>query len=94
MYYKKHNSLLSNGERISFMFNYIGKVNQSISKRWMNLKANWNYHIDKKLEAFGIVEIILILVIIVGLVLIFKGEIETIVNDAIDSIRGKAGKIV
>ena len=46
------------------------------------------------LEAFGVVEVILILVIILGLVIIFKGEIENIINDAIDSIKGKAGKIV
>ena len=46
------------------------------------------------LQAFGVVEVILILVIILGLVVIFKGEIESIINDAIDSIKGKAGKIV
>lgn len=54
---------------------------------------------DKKwskfyINAFGVIEIVLILVIIIGLVLIFKSEIERIVTDAINSLTGKAGKII
>lgn len=45
-------------------------------------------------NAIGVVEIILILVIIVGLVLIFKGEIEQLLQDAINSLTGKASKII
>lgn len=47
-----------------------------------------------QLEGFGIIEMLLLLAIVVALIILFKGEIETIVNNAIDSIKGKAGKIV
>lgn len=45
-------------------------------------------------DAFGVVEIILILVIIIGLVLIFKDQIESIITDAINSFSGKAKQII
>lgn len=45
-------------------------------------------------NAIGVIEIILILVILIGLVIIFKDEIEQLVNDAINSLTGKAGKII
>lgn len=62
----------------------------------MNNKMNNEMNNKEKLykNAFGVVEIILILVIIVGLALIFKSEIEQLVNSAIDSLTGKAGKII
>lgn len=67
--------------------------------RWKERGKDLIWTVQRKLDrftvqAFGVVEIILILVIILGLVVIFKGEIETIVNNAIDSIKGKAGRIV
>lgn len=42
----------------------------------------------------GVIEIVLILVILIGLVLIFKQQITTIVNNAFSSISGNAGKII
>lgn len=45
-------------------------------------------------NAFGVVEVILILVIVVGLVLIFKNEIEEIVQKAISAFTSDANKII
>ena len=42
----------------------------------------------------GVIEIVLILVILIGLVLVFKEQITDIVNDAFASISGDAGKII
>lgn len=42
----------------------------------------------------GVIEIVLILVVLIGLVLIFKDQITAIVNDAFKSISGDAGKIL
>lgn len=42
----------------------------------------------------GVIEIVLILVILIGLVLIFKDQITAIVNNAFTSISGNAGKII
>lgn len=45
-------------------------------------------------DGIGIVELILILVILIGIVLIFKDKITQIVNDAFKVITEKAGKII
>lgn len=57
--------------------------------------------IKNALEAFrqdqsgiGVVEIILILVILIGLVLIFKNQITGIINSAFDSISVNSDAIV
>lgn len=42
----------------------------------------------------GVIEIVLILVILIGLVLVFKEQITGIVNDAFAAISGDAGKII
>lgn len=47
-----------------------------------------------KQEAVGIIEVILILVVIIGLVLIFKDQISDIITDAMKSITNDAGKIL
>jgi len=49
-----------------------------------------NYQVD----GVGVVEIILILVILIGLVLIFKDQITDIVNDAFDAITQDATDII
>ncbi len=46
-----------------------------------------------QLEGIGVIEIILILVIIIGLVLIFRNQISDIIQTAFDSINGNAGDI-
>jgi hypothetical protein len=47
----------------------------------------------KQLEGIGVIEIILILVIIIGLVLIFRNQIEAIIKEAFDAINGNVTKI-
>ena len=42
----------------------------------------------------GVVEVILILVILIGLVLIFKSEIESLVGSVFDAISGKTNSIL
>ncbi len=46
-----------------------------------------------RLEGVGVVEIILILVIVIGLVLIFRNQIVTIISNAFASINADAGSI-
>lgn len=48
----------------------------------------------KEEEGVGVVEIILILVILIGLVLMFKDEIEKIIEKAFKAIRDDSGKIL
>lgn len=49
-----------------------------------------NYLQDE--EGMGTVEVILIIVVLVGLVLIFKKQITTIINDLFDSIVTKSAE--
>lgn len=42
----------------------------------------------------GVIEIVLILVILIGLVLVFKDQITSIVNNAFTAISNDAGKII
>ncbi len=44
-------------------------------------------------EGVGVVELILILVVLIGLVIIFKKQLTEIVNDIFETISKKAGKI-
>lgn len=53
------------------------------------LKEFW-----KDEEAIGIVEIILILVILVAIVLLFKGKITTVVNSAFSAFEKDSGSII
>lgn len=47
----------------------------------------------EELDAVGVIEVILILVIIIGLVLIFREQIGTIIQSAFDSILSDADGI-
>lgn len=49
---------------------------------------------NKKMDAVGIIEIILILVILIGLVLLFKTQISGIVTKAFDAITKGSDKII
>jgi len=42
----------------------------------------------------GVIEIVLMLVVLIGLVLVFKDQITAIVNNAFTAISGDAGKII
>ena len=41
----------------------------------------------------GVVEVILILVVLIGLVLIFKDQLTNLVNDLFENIMDEAGKV-
>ena len=56
------------------------------------LEQSTGYFKDNR--GVGVIEIVLILVILIGLVLIFKDEITDIVNTAFESISGDAEKII
>ena len=45
-------------------------------------------------RGIGVVEIILILVVLIGLVILFQGEIKSIVSNALSSISGSASQII
>ncbi|MFR4351852.1 MAG: Flp1 family type IVb pilin [Roseburia sp.] len=47
----------------------------------------------KEEDGVGVVELILILVVLIGLVLIFKEQLTDLVNNIFDTITGKAGKV-
>ncbi len=49
--------------------------------------------VNKQVEGVGVIEIILILVILIGLVLIFRDQIAEIVNEAFASITSDASGI-
>jgi Flp pilus assembly pilin Flp len=44
-------------------------------------------------DGIGTVEVILILVVIIGLILIFKDQLTTLVNNIFKTIKEKAGKV-
>ncbi len=49
--------------------------------------------VTRQLDGIGVIEVILILVIIIGLVLIFRNQITAIIQSAFESISGNAGEI-
>lgn len=44
-------------------------------------------------DGVGVVELILILVVLIGLVLIFKDQLTTLVNNIFKTIKEQAGKV-
>ena len=44
-------------------------------------------------KAAGVVELILIIVVLIGIVLIFKKQLTELVNDIFDTITDEAGKV-
>lgn len=58
---------------------YMKRIKERINKCY------WNT-ITKQLDGIGVIEIILILVIIIGLILIFRNQIEAIMKTAFGSI--------
>lgn len=49
--------------------------------------------VTKELDGIGIIEIILILVIIIGLILIFRNQIQSIIQAAFESITSNTDSI-
>ena len=60
------------------------------SLRWITVKTQvkriCKNAVTEQMEGIGVIEVILILVIIIGLVLIFRNQIEAIIQTAFESI--------
>ena len=59
----------------------------------MREKTLWKEFLEEE-DGVGVVEIILILVILIGIVLIFKNNITEIVESAFDKINGDSESII
>lgn len=44
-------------------------------------------------EGVGVVEMILIVVVLIGLVMIFKNSLTSLVNDIFETIKSRAGEV-
>lgn len=58
----------------------------------MKLKQEWNRFLTEE-DGVGVVEIILILVVLIGLVIIFKEQLTDLVNDIFDRITSGSNSI-
>ena len=56
------------------------------------MKNLW-YRFWKEEDGIGVVEMILILVVLIGLVIIFKSQLTTLVNNIFDKITTQSGTI-
>lgn len=65
---------------------------EPVEQEGVELKKAKGFRSDDR--GVGVIEIVLILVVLIGLVLIFKQQITTIINNAFSSISGNAGKII
>lgn len=48
----------------------------------------------KEEDGMGVVEVILIIVVLIGLVIIFKDQITTVVNNIFDAITNKTNTVI
>ena len=79
------------------MYHYRNDFDSRISGNLgKSLKGGWKmeHKLWKDDRGIGVVEIILILVILIGLVIIFKSQIETIIGSAFDAITRNTDKII
>lgn len=64
---------------------------------WLQMKARWLwnriYECLKDDSGIGVVEIILILVVLIGLVIIFKTQLTELVQTIFSKITSESGKI-
>lgn len=71
-----------------------------MKKKWIAMKAfiqrkcnEVRFFVVESNAGMGTVEIILIIVVLIGLVIIFKGQITELVNDIFDKITSQANKV-
>ena len=67
----------------------LNKMKNLMDKKWIL----WNGVLCKKSEGMGTVEIILIIVCLVGIVLIFKGQITELVESIFEKITSQASRV-
>lgn len=66
-----------------------GREKEETSEETGKIQGFWQDN-----RGVGVIEIVLILVILIGLVLVFKDQITAIINNAFATISGDAGKII
>lgn len=73
------------------------KMKRIAEKHVWNIRTAWKQTMKKfadiELDAVGVVEMILILVVLIALVIIFQEQLTQLVNNIFSSIRDKAGTI-
>lgn len=63
-------------------------------KNWLDQKIfTWKTYVTDNNAGMGTVEIILIIVVLIGLVLIFKSQITELVEAIFEKITRQAGKV-
>lgn len=63
-------------------------------KKWLMLKkAQWELFMAEENAGMGTVEVILIIVVLIGLVVIFKGQITKLVEEIFEKVTTQAGRI-
>ena len=63
-------------------------------KRWFDKKImDWKLYVSGNNAGMGTVEIILIIVVLIGLVIIFKTQITELVESIFSKITKQAGKV-
>lgn len=67
-------------------------VKEAEEKETVSPRAGVGFWKDNR--GIGVIEIVLILVVLIGLVLVFKEQITAIVNNAFTALSGDAGKII
>lgn len=68
------------------------KQNMDMNNRSVQELKNWR-NLLREEDGMGTVEVILIIVVLVGLVIIFKEQITTIVNNLFKKITSQTGKV-
>ena len=64
-------------------------MSENIQKNEGKKRGFW-----KDNRGVGVIEVVLILVVLIGLVLIFKDQISSVVTNALSNITGDAGSIM
>ena len=67
-------------------------VNRRINCSILRMKYKvWDRYLGNNNSGMGVVEVILIIVVLVGLVLIFKTKLTSVVNSIFNTINSKVG---
>lgn len=67
-------------------------VNRRINCSFLRMKYKlWDRYLGNNNSGMGVVEVILIIVVLVGLVLIFKTKLTSVVNSIFNTINSKVG---
>lgn len=64
-----------------------------LNKWILSWRYHWKHFLRREVEGVGVVEVILILVVLIGLVIIFKSQLTTIVNNIFKTISDQSSGI-